>query len=98
MLHLCLKDYPMKQELAGEWVNRFSVQKALEKCDKLLAVLEENRSDPNYERIRQDLIFKKMLFPCIENWRSYYIGITYTPSHGDYSARQLICFCISENI
>ncbi len=91
MLHRCLKDYPMKQELDGEWVNRFSAQKALEKCDKLLAVLEENRSDPNYERIRQDLIFKKMLFPCIENLKSYYTGITNTPSQGDYSARQLIC-------
>lgn len=91
MMHCCLKDYPMKTDMDHEWVERLSVKELSGKCNELLAVLEENRSDPNYERIRKDLTFKKKLSRYIENWKQYYIGITYTPTHGDYSACQMIC-------
>lgn len=92
MMHRYLKDYPMKMDMDHEWVKQaFSSKEFSGKCNELLAVLEENRSDPNYERIRKDLIFKKELSRYIEKLKLHYIGITYTPTHGDYTACQLIC-------
>lgn len=91
MMHRYLKDYPMKTDMDREWVDRFSAKETLEKCDELLAVSEENKADPNYERIRKDLIFKKELSRYIEQLKPYCIGITYTPTHGDYTSCQLIC-------
>lgn len=91
MMHRDLKDYPMKTDMDQEWVDRFSAKEFAEKCNKFLDVLEENKSDPNYERIYRDILFKRELIRSIELWKQYYIGITYTPTHGDYSACQLVC-------
>ncbi len=43
-----------------------------------------------YERIRNDLTYKKELNMKLENMKSYFCGITYSSSHGDYTASQLI--------
>ena len=91
MMHRYLKDYPMKTDMNQEWVDRFSAKEYSGKCSKFLDILEENKSDPNYKRIYKDLIFKKELCCYIEKLKPYYIGITYTPTHGDYSACQLVC-------
>lgn len=91
VMHWYLKDYPMKTDMDYEWVNRFSAKESSKKCNELLAVLEEDKSNSNYERIRKDLIFKKELNRYVEKLKPYYIGITYTPTHGDYTACQLIC-------
>ena len=42
-------------------------------------------------RIRADLTYKKELVRKLPQWRQYFDGITYTPTHGDYTACQLIC-------
>lgn len=91
MLHRILKDYPMETSMDEKWVEIATSANASEKIDALLAVLEEYKDDLNYERIREDLRFKKELSAKIAGMRSYYKGITYTPSHGDYTACQLIC-------
>lgn len=91
MMHRVLKDYPMKTDMNQEWVDRFSAKEYSRICSKFLDVLKENKSESNYERIYKDLIFKKELCSYIEKLKPYYIGITYTPTHGDYSACQLIC-------
>ncbi|HEY9574323.1 MAG TPA: hypothetical protein VIR32_02190 [Lachnospiraceae bacterium] len=89
-LHQILKGYPMKTSMDNQWVQGFSVSEATARCDKLLDILEENTSDKYYERIRSDLTYKKELNKRLENVKTYFIGITYSPSHGDYTACQLI--------
>jgi len=42
-------------------------------------------------RIRADLTYKKELVRKLPQWKQYFEGITYTPTHGDYTACQLIC-------
>lgn len=90
-LHKCLRDYPMKMSMTPEWAEKYSVEAATEKCDELLAVLDRNQSIPDSERIGRDLLYKKELNISLDGMKSYYKGITYTQSHGDYTACQLIC-------
>ena len=49
-----------------------------QKFNGLLSALEENKSDPNYVRIHDDLVFKMKLMDSIDAWKEYFKGITYT--------------------
>ncbi len=89
-LHQLLKDYPLKTDMDDKWVQGFSVQKACAQCDELLDTIEKDKSDPYYERIREDLAYKNELNLSLEKMKRYYDGITYLSTHGDYSACQLI--------
>lgn len=89
-LHQVLKEYPMKKTMDEQWVQEFSASQASARCDELLAILNKNMSDKHYERIRNDLTYKKELYIKLENMKSYFSGITYSPSHGDFTACQLI--------
>ena len=106
MLHAALKDYPMKRGMDEQWLSSFSVEDAVAKFDKLLRVPDDSGvndvpSDTNpirdinllrtISRIRADLTYKKELVRKLPQWRQYFDGITYTPTHGDYTACQLIC-------
>ena len=91
ILHSVLKEYPMESSLDEKWAESISVDSVNEKYDRLIRALEEERSDPKYSRIKADFHFKKELFGHIEDMKKYFSGITYTPSHGDYTACQLIC-------
>lgn len=90
-LHVLLRDYPMEASLDDEWLASVSLQASTAKLDALLSALEGQMDDPHYQTIRDDLLFKKELAGKTEVMKSYYDGITYTPSHGDYTACQLIC-------
>lgn len=89
-LHNILKEYPMKKSMDEQWVQGFSAKEASARCDELLDILEDKKSDKYYERIRKDLTYKKELNMKLENMKSYFCGITYSSSHGDYTACQLI--------
>ena len=91
ILHTALKGYPMESRLDEKWAESISADAVNKKYDRLTAALEKNKEDPNYNRIKEDFLFKRELFSHIENMRSYFHGITYTPSHGDYTSCQLIC-------
>ena len=91
ILHSTLKDYPMETRLDEKWAESISVDSVNKKYDRLISALENEKSDPNYSRIKEDFLFKKELFGHIEEMKKYFSGITYTPSHGDYTACQLIC-------
>ena len=90
ILHSILKDYPMESRLDEKWAESISVEAVNKKYDRLLDALEKEKCDPNYSRIKEDFLFKKELFSHIEDMKGYFNGITYTPSHGDYTACQLI--------
>ncbi len=90
-LHALLKDYPMEISMDYEWAKGFSSEAIAEKFDRLLAVLNENKVDPNYEKIHDDLTFKKKLLESMDSWKEYFKSITYTSTHGDYTACQFIC-------
>ena len=91
MLHTVLKDYPMESSLDEKWAESISVEAVNKKYDRLLDALEQESCDPNFSRIKEDFLFKKELFCHIEDMKGYFKGITYTPSHGDYTACQLLC-------
>ncbi|WP_022763407.1 phosphotransferase [Butyrivibrio sp. AD3002] len=91
VLHSILKDYPMESSLDEKWAASISVEAVNKKYDRLLEALERENADPNYSRIKEDFLFKKELFSHIEDMKGYFKGITYTPSHGDYTSCQLIC-------
>ena len=91
IMHSLLKDYPMEESMNYEWASGFSADAVSKKFNALLASLDEDKSDPNYEKIREDLIFKKKLMDSIDSWKEYFKDVTYTATHGDYTACQLIC-------
>lgn len=91
LLHSVLKDYPMESKLDEKWAESISVEAVNKKYDRLLEALERENRDPNYSRIKEDFLFKKELFGHIEEMKGYFKGITYTPSHGDYTSCQLLC-------
>ena len=91
ILHFMLKDYPMESKLDEKWADSISAEAVNKKYDRLLDALEKYKCDPNYSRIKEDFLFKKELFTHIEDMKGYFKGITYTPSHGDYTSCQLIC-------
>ncbi|MBR4813247.1 MAG: phosphotransferase [Lachnospiraceae bacterium] len=97
MLHAALKDYPMERGMDEQWLASFSVEDAVAKFDRLLSAMgpEEELRDVNLlctlAHIRADLTYKKELVRKLPQWRRYFDGITYTPTHGDYTACQLIC-------
>lgn len=99
MLHTALKDYPMERGMDEKWLDGFSVSDAMEKFDKLIQVIDGVKRNEirdvnlirTLARIRADLNYKKELVQKLPLWRPYFDGITYTPTHGDYTACQLIC-------
>ena len=90
-MHVLLKDYPLKKDMDDGWVQSFSPENASKKYDSLLSALEQDSADVHCQRIRDDLLFKKELSSRISDLKPYYDGITYTSTHGDYTACQLIC-------
>ena len=91
LLHHILKDYPMENSMDESWLNNATAENNERRFDDLLDALEEQKSDPHYEKIRDEVLFKKNMAKKIEDMRGYFEGITYTQSHGDYTACQLIC-------
>lgn len=91
IVHSLLKDYPMEVSMDYVWALGISAETISKKFNSLLSVLDENKLDPNYDRIRDDLLFKKKLMNSMDGWKEYFKDITYTPTHGDYTACQLIC-------
>ena len=90
-MHVLLKDYPLNTDMDDRWVQSYSPENASRRFDDLLLALEQDSANANYQRIRDDLLFKKELSNRISDLKSYYDGITYTPTHGDYTACQMIC-------
>lgn len=95
-LHTALQGYPLKRDMDEAWLESFSVSDAVAKFDALLGTIDETGiRDVNMlrtlARIRADLTYKKELVQKLPQWKHYFDGITYTPTHGDYTACQLIC-------
>ena len=90
-LHTLLKDYPLPVEMDVPWLEAFSAENCAPQYDNLLHAAEQNPSDPNYERIKADLLYKKELAYRIAEYKKYYNGITYNATHGDYTEFQYIC-------
>ncbi len=61
IMHSLLKDYPMEVNMDYEWASVFSTEAISQKFNSLLSALDMDKTDPNYDRIREDLLFKKEL-------------------------------------
>lgn len=90
-LHKILRGYDLPLEMDKEWLDGYSAEKTAAQYDGLLTVLEEHCDDPHYEKIREDLLWKREFAWKNADLRRYYAGITYKPSHGDYTAIQFLC-------
>lgn len=90
-IHESLSEYKLPTDMGEEWLNSFSVDNEQKKYAELLEILENNKSDKNYEKIRKDLVYKQQLLLKGNEFKEYFSGITYTATHGDYQGCQLIC-------
>ncbi len=89
-IHKSLSEYDLPMGMDKEWVDLFSVDVAKEKYDGLLCELEKHKEDVLYDRIKEDLLYKKELAEYCEEIKKHYDGITYVSTHGDYQGCQLI--------
>lgn len=90
-LHHILIGYKLPIEMGPDWLNTFSLEVSCSHYDELLSALENQKGDPNYERIQHDLLYKKHLAYRIACFSRYYDGITYCATHGDFTCVQYIC-------
>ncbi len=90
-IHESLSDYKLPKDMGEEWLNSFSVDNEQKKYAGLLEILENHKSDKNYKKIKNDLIYKQQLLSKGNEFKEYFKGITYTATHGDYQGCQLIC-------
>ena len=91
IMHAILKDYPLAVDMDYGWAAGISKDAVARKFNALLIALDEDKSDPHYHKIREDLLFKKELAASIDGWKAYFKDVTFASTHGDYSACQLIC-------
>lgn len=91
IMHSVLKDYPLQVSMDYDWAKKITKDAISKKFNALLSALDKNKSDPYYYKIHEDLVFKRELADSIDGWKEYFKGITFTSTHGDYSACQLIC-------
>ena len=89
-IHQCLSGYDLPIDMDEKWVNSFSVSKAKAKYDELLGVLEKHKMDNLYDKIKEELLYKKELSEYCDGLKRHYEGITYVSTHGDYQGCQLI--------
>ena len=90
-LHTLLMDYPMETEMDYRWASGISSEAVARKFNALLAALDEDKTNPNRDRIREDLNFKKELIGHMDGWKEYFKDVTFAATHGDYTACQFIC-------
>ena len=90
-LHSILRNYPLPFGMDIEWLKAFCPDKIAAEYDNLLAALETQKLDIFYEHIKRDLLYKRELVYQLSDFDSYYDGITYCASHGDYTCFQYIC-------
>ena len=90
-LHYVMKDYPLPKDMGTEWLASYSADAMIAQYDTLLAVAEQNLRDANYTHIIADLQYKKELAQRCNDYKQYFEGITYSPTHGDFQGCQLIC-------
>lgn len=60
-IHQCLSGYDLPIGMDEKWVNSFSVSKAKAKYDELLGILEKHKMDNLYDKIKEELRYKKDL-------------------------------------
>ncbi len=89
-IHQCLLEYDLPIGMDERWVNSFSISESKAKYDELLGMLEYQKMDNLYDKIKEELLYKKELSEYCEGLKRYYTGITYISTHGDYQGCQLI--------
>lgn len=86
-IHLALDGADIPLDMDEEWINT----DAIPKYEALLVRLEQNKEELYYERIKEDLLYKRsILIQYQEKLRSYFNGLTYRATHGDFQGCQII--------
>ena len=89
-LHAALKDYPLSLDMGEEWVNGFSGEKTAGQYASLLETARARKHDPSTPALLEDLAYKQNLALRCEQYKKYYNGITYCPTHGDFQGCQIL--------
>ena len=89
-LHQVLKNYPLPIAMSDKWLASFSAENMIAQYDALIKIAESKADGENINRIIDDLQYKKQLAVRCEEYKKYYNGITYCPTHGDYQGCQII--------
>ena len=90
-LHNALHNYLLPTDMGEDWLDSFSSRSLADQYDKLLSIAKSKSDDINCARIIADLEYKKKLATRCEYYKTFYEGITYSPTHGDYQGCQIIC-------
>ena len=89
-IHSALKDYNLPSDMDEKWLNSYSSAKLISQYDALMDSAKQKNSDKNIEQIIFDLNYKKQLAIRCERYITFYSGITYCSTHGDYQGCQLV--------
>ncbi len=92
-LHTLLKDcpVPLQRDMDEAWADSISMENEKQKYMELLEYhWDQGILSPKAVRIRRDILFRIDLMDIVGKYKPYFRGITYAPSHGDFTACQLI--------
>lgn len=90
-LHQALKDFPLPEDMGAQWLAAYSPEAQAARYDALLQLARQRPEDPHYEALCTDLAYKQQAAASMADYRSYFDGVTYTPTHGDCQGCQLVC-------
>lgn len=85
-------DFDLPADMDQEWLSRFDIREASRAYRATLNMLEDsNESYERYESIKADLRFRLFLNGKLPMLSTYFKGITYCPSHGDFTNNRILC-------
>lgn len=90
-LHHVLKDFSLPKDMDEKWLESYSSDEAIKQYNELIEIATTKSEDENCTRIVSDLQYKKELALRCDEYKKFYDGITYLPTHGDYQGCQLVC-------
>lgn len=90
-LHNILHNYSLPHDMDKKWLEGFHLDRAAAQYNQLLNELEKQKNNVLYDRIKNDLLYKRDLVYLISEYKKYYEGITYCATHGDFTCFQYIC-------
>lgn len=89
-IHAAMMPLDLPRDMGADWLATFSADILAAQYRKLESAAAQYASDPNSSRIIEDMRYKAALSERCDGYIKYHDGITYSPTHGDYQACQLI--------
>ena len=89
-IHTVLKDYPLSIDMDTVWINEYSPEESAAFYEDLMVLAGKQADDANILQLLGDLQYKKELALRCKKYETYFDGVTYGGTHGDYQGCQVI--------